>query len=583
MTLNKQPALDAIEKEQNTILHVADEIWDYAELSLQEFRSAKLYCEVLKQEGFRVEEGVCGIATAFAASFGSGRPHIGILAEYDALSGLSQQGGQLVHAERTPGGTGHGCGHNLLGAGALAAAIGVKAWLEQTGCPGTVTLYGCPGEEGGAAKAYMAREGLWYGLDAALTWHPEDCNEVITGGSNACIQVQYTFHGVASHAAGAPELGRSALDAVELMNIGVQFLREHMTDDARIHYAILDAGGRSPNVVQSASTVLYMVRSKHVAEAVKLQARVDKIADGAALMTETSYDRKFIDGLADTVPNIDKTVLLAAVGVGWTAACVAQPELLGTESLLTTRLLIALFGALCFGAVGLADDVVRLRHRSPLGLRRPVRLALEAASGTLVLALLGLNHCLPDGLAVPGVGYCTLGPLAPVVWLVILVALAESARTADGMDGTVCGCAFIAMLGLMTAMTLLGWFPLGVLPAALAGALMAFLLWNFYPAKLRPGAVGCQFLAGALGCVPLSVGWPGLTLPLALPYWLEGGMVALQIIVWKASGGRRQLFGTAPLHRWLEKRGFDPVNIFYIFGVLAMLGLALTLQAARAS
>ena len=202
---------------------------------------------------------------------------------------------------------------------------------------------------------------------------------------------------------------------------------------------------------------------------------------------------------------------------------------------------------------------------------------------TLVLALLGLNHCLPDGLALPGVGYCTLGPLAPVVWLVILVALAESARTADGMDGTVCGCAFIAMLGLMTAMTLLGWFPLGVLPAALAGALMAFLLWNFYPAKLRPGAVGCQFLAGALGCVPLSVGWPGLTLPLALPYWLEGGMVALQIIVWKASGGRRQLFGTAPLHRWLEKRGFDPVNIFYIFGVLAMLGLALTLQAARAS
>ena len=172
---------------------------------------------------------------------------------------------------------------------------------------------------------------------------------------------------------------------------------------------------------------------------------------------------------------------LAAVGVGWTAACVAQPELLGTESLLTTRLLIALFGALCFGAVGLADDVVRLRHRSPLGLRRPVRLALEAASGTLVLALLGLNHCLPDGLAVPGVGYCNLGPLAPVVWLAILVALAESARTADGMDGTVCGCAFIAMLGLMTAMTLLSWFPLGVLPAALAGALMAFLLWKAPP------------------------------------------------------------------------------------------------------
>ena len=212
MTLNKQLALDAIEKEQNTILHVADEIWDYAELSLQEFRSAKLYCEVLKQEGFRVEEGVCGIATAFAASFGSGRPHIGILAEYDALSGLSQQGGQLVHAERTPGGTGHGCGHNLLGAGALGAAIAIKEYLKATGKSGTVIFYGCPGEEGGAAKAFMARDGLWKQLDAALTWHPEDCNEVITGGSNACIQVQYTFHGVASHAAGAPELGRSALE-----------------------------------------------------------------------------------------------------------------------------------------------------------------------------------------------------------------------------------------------------------------------------------------------------------------------------------------------------------------------------------
>ena len=180
------------------------------------------------------------------------------------------------------------------------------------------------------------------------------------------------------------------------------------------------------------------------------------------------------------------TGTMAAVGVGWTAACVAQPELLGSENLLTTRLLIALFGALCFGGVGLADDLARLRHRSPLGLRRPVRLGLEAASGALVLALLGLNDCLPDGLAVPGLGYCTLGPLAPAVWLVLLVALAESVRTADGMDGTVCGCAFIAMLGLMTAMTLLGWFPLGVLPAALAGALMAFLLWNFYPAKLRP-------------------------------------------------------------------------------------------------
>lgn len=299
----KQLALAAIAEKENTIVRIADDIWDYAELSLQEVRSAQCLCEALRQEGFQVQTGLCGIPTAFSASFGAGNPKIGILAEYDALSGLSQIGGALTPEERTPGGSGHGCGHNLLGAGAFAAALGVKAYLAQTGHPGTVILYGCPGEEGGAAKAFMARDGLWRGLDAALTWHPEDCNEVVTGGTNACIQVQYTFHGVSSHAAGAPELGRSALDAAELMNIGVQFLREHMTDDARVHYAILDAGGRSPNVVQSRATVLYMVRAKHVAQAVALQARVDQIADGAALMTQTSYTRKFIDGLADTVSN----------------------------------------------------------------------------------------------------------------------------------------------------------------------------------------------------------------------------------------------------------------------------------------
>jgi aminobenzoyl-glutamate utilization protein B len=166
-----------------------------------------------------------------------------------------------------------------------------------------VILYGCPGEEGGASKAFMARDGLWKQLDAALTWHPEDVNEVCTGSTNSCIQVQYKFSGVASHAAGAPEMGRSALDAVELMNIGVQFLREHMSDKARIHYAITDAGGCSPNVVQPRASVLYMVRSNRVAEAVELQARVDKIAEGAALMTETTFERKFIDGLADTISN----------------------------------------------------------------------------------------------------------------------------------------------------------------------------------------------------------------------------------------------------------------------------------------
>ena len=303
MTEEKRRAVAAIEEKAELIARTADSIWGFAELSLQEERSAALYCKALEDEGFTVERGVCGIPTAFSASFGTGRPVIGILAEYDALSGLSQKGGSLVREELVSGGCGHGCGHNLLGAGAMAAAIGVKAYLEETKRPGTVVLYGCPGEEGGAAKAFMARDQLWRGLDAALTWHPEDRNEVSTGSSNSCIQVQYQFHGVASHAAGCPERGRSALDAVELMNIGVQFLREHMSSKARVHYAITDAGGRSPNVVQPRATVLYMVRSNHVAEAVELQKRVDRIAEGAALMTDTTFTRKFIDGLADTVTN----------------------------------------------------------------------------------------------------------------------------------------------------------------------------------------------------------------------------------------------------------------------------------------
>ena len=303
MNGQKQAALAAIEEKKQLVAGVADQIWEYAELSLQEVQSAALYVRVLRQEGFAVEEGICGIPTAFSASFGTGRPVIGILAEYDALSGLSQQGGCPVRRELTPGGTGHGCGHHLLGAGALAAALGVKHYLQQTGHPGTVVLYGCPGEEGGAAKAFMAREKLWYGLDAALTWHPDDCNEVATGSSNACIQVQYTFRGVAAHAAGDPEKGRSALDAVSLMNLGVQFLREHMEPQARIHYAVTDTGGCSPNVVQARASVLYMVRSDRVKKALELQARVDKIAEGAALMTETSCRRKFIDGLAETIPN----------------------------------------------------------------------------------------------------------------------------------------------------------------------------------------------------------------------------------------------------------------------------------------
>ncbi len=303
----KQAAVAAVEAKKDLIISIADDIWAHPELSLCEHHAAEAYCKALTEEGFKLERGLSGIETSFAASYGSGRPVIAILAEYDALSGLSQRACSTVKEPRDTGDTisdaGHGCGHNLLGAGAFAAALGIKAYLEKYSVPGTVILYGCPGEEGVASKAFFARDGIWQQADAALTWHPETCNEVAIGSSNACIQTMYSFKGVPAHASANPDMGRSALDAVELMNVGVQFLREHMSTKARIHYAITNAGGKSPNVVQSDAEVLYMVRCDKVAEALKLQTRVDDIAKGAALMTGTVMSQSFVDGLSETVPN----------------------------------------------------------------------------------------------------------------------------------------------------------------------------------------------------------------------------------------------------------------------------------------
>ena len=299
----KKQAIDFIDSKKDEIIDVNDKIWEYAELSLMEYKSMDLYCEVLEKNGFKVEKELSGVPTAFSGSFGEGKPVIGILAEYDALSGLSQVGGVTEKKELVPAGTGHGCGHNMLGAGALAAAFAVKKFLEDAKISGTVIFYGCPGEEGGAGKAFMAREGLWKKLDAALTWHPSNSNEVVSGSSNSSIQIEYRYKGIASHAAGVPELGRSALDGVELLNIGVQYLREHIPDNARVHYAMIDGGGVSPNVVQPTASVLYMIRENTVHKNLDLVARVDKIAEAAAMMTDTTLQRVFIDGTANTVPN----------------------------------------------------------------------------------------------------------------------------------------------------------------------------------------------------------------------------------------------------------------------------------------
>ena len=306
----KEEARNYIDAHSSIFTDLSDRIWENPELSLKEFKSAALYKKVLTENGFQVEENLSGIETAFSGSFGHGHPVIGILGEFDALSGMSQERCALEPRPLEEGAPGHGCGHNMLGAGALAAAFAIKNYLETTGREGTVVFYGCPGEEGGAAKAFMARDNVWRSLDAALTWHPSDVNEVVTGTNNSSIQVLYKFKGTAAHAAGDPWDGRSALDAVELMNTGVQYLREHITSDCRVHYAITDTGGVSPNVVQDHAAVLYMVRANKVKDSVKLLKRVDKIADGAALMTETTYDRVFIDGTAELVPNFTLEELL---------------------------------------------------------------------------------------------------------------------------------------------------------------------------------------------------------------------------------------------------------------------------------
>ena len=299
----KQSLYNTVEAKAQVITDLSDKIWGFAELSMEEFQSTEAYLEVLKAEGFEVETNLCGIKTAFLGRYGSGKPVIGILGEFDALSGLSQVACATQREWLNEGGSGHGCGHNLLGAASLGAAIAVKNEIEKGNLKGTVVFYGCPGEEGCAGKAFMARDGMFRDLDAALCWHPSDVNEVTTGSNAASVQFIYTFKGLTAHAAGDPQTGRSALDAAELMNVGVNFLREHMPKKCCLHYSFLDVGGVSPNVVQPTAKMMYMVRGETVTEAKKLLARVHKVAQGAALMTETEVSWEQVDGTASTLSN----------------------------------------------------------------------------------------------------------------------------------------------------------------------------------------------------------------------------------------------------------------------------------------
>lgn len=296
--------LKVIDEKSGDLNALGDAIWDHPETAFSETESAKILVDFLKKEGFSVTSPAYEIDTAFTASFGSGKPVIGLLGEFDALAGLSQISDTFEKKPLVEGENGHGCGHNLLGVGSLAAALTVKDYLEKTGAPGTVIYYGCPGEEGGSGKAFMAREGAFDALDCALCWHPAETNNVVQYTSLANIQVLFKFKGTSAHAAGNPEDGRSALDALELMNIGTNFLREHMISDARVHYAIVNSGGYSPNVVQPVAEAIYLVRAPKVHQAQALFERVIKIANGMAMATETEVSYEIIKTCTNLVPNI---------------------------------------------------------------------------------------------------------------------------------------------------------------------------------------------------------------------------------------------------------------------------------------
>lgn len=292
-----------VDAAKDRLIALSDRVWGMPEVCYTEVRSAAEHVAELKHQGFRVTENVAGIPTAVIGEAGEGGPVIAFLGEYDALPGLSQEAGVAEHRPIEAGGHGHGCGHNLLGSAAMLAAVALKNWLAENKIPGRVRYYGCPAEEGGAAKAFMVRAGAFDDADVAISWHPYSFWEVAPALSLANTRADFIFTGRAAHAAASPHLGRSALDAVELMNVGVNYMREHMPSDARVHYALLDTGGIAPNVVQAHARVRYSIRAMDLPGMLELVERVHKIAQGAAMMTETSVEMRIISAVSNTLGN----------------------------------------------------------------------------------------------------------------------------------------------------------------------------------------------------------------------------------------------------------------------------------------
>ncbi len=298
---SKNDVIQWLEDKKTDFTQMADRIWEFAEISHREFKSSRLQAEYLEKEGFRIQWGTGGLKTAFIAEWGSNKPVIGFIGEFDALEGLSQKCSPVKEA-LVPGAPGHGCGHNLLGVSCLAATVAVQHWMEENQIAGTVRYYGCPSEENTYGKTFMARAGAFNDLDVAFNMHPSSINMASKATAVGVNDIRFRFHGRSAHAGGSPHLGRSALDAVELMNVGVNYLREHVTEKVRIHYAITH-GGDLPNVVPDEAEVWYFIRALKPAEMDEVTNRVRKIAEGAAMMTETRMEEVFRSACSAVLSN----------------------------------------------------------------------------------------------------------------------------------------------------------------------------------------------------------------------------------------------------------------------------------------
>ncbi|MBQ2651441.1 MAG: amidohydrolase [Clostridia bacterium] len=381
-----------VDKYFDDIQLVNDTIWEYAEPGMKETKSAEFYGKFFEERGFKVDMGVGEVPTAFVASWGEGQPIVGFLGEYDALPLLSQEASCAEKKPIVEGAYGQGCGHNSLGAAAAGAALAFRDYLKENNLPGTVRYYGCPGEEYGSGKVFMARNGLFDDLACAFTWHPGDMNQVKASSSLACISAFFEFTGVTAHAAANPHLGRSALDACELMNVGVNYLREHIVPEARVHYAYLNAGGIAPNVVHDKAKIHYFVRAPKIKTAQEIFVRVQDIAEGAAKMTGTTMQMHFHEALSDCCNNrtLEKLMHETFLEIGAPAYDAEDFKL--AEAFRNT-----------FTDADKADVATALRDNG----MDPDLIPMDAALHTDILPYVPMDKAQPGSTDVGDVSYCT--------------------------------------------------------------------------------------------------------------------------------------------------------------------------------